>query len=363
MIPIYKPMIEEDDIKAICETAKTGWVSSRGENIQKFENQFSNYIGMKRGVATSNGTTALHLALSALGIHEGDEVIVPDFTFVSPVNAVLYQGATPVLVDAENETWGMDSKKILSKITPKTKAIIAVHIYGNPARIDEIKEIAQEQSLYLIEDCAESIGATFQGKRVGTFGVISCFSFYGNKIITTGEGGMCLTNDKDLEARMKMFRDHGMSPARRYWHEVIGYNYRMTNIQAALGLSQLSKIDRILARKKYIARIYYKNLPEKVATYVENGFSESVFWLFCILSRNENEKQLILGALERNGYETRSFFYPVHSMPPYSRFVSNSKSFSVSEHLSDVGLNLPSYPELTENEILEVCDTVKSAVK
>ena len=363
MIPIYKPMIEEDDVRAICETAKTGWVSSRGENIQKFEKQFSNYIGMKRGVATSNGTTALHLALAALGIHEGDEVIVPDFTFASPVNAVLYQGATPVLVDAENETWGIDSKKILSKITPKTKAIIVVHIYGNPAKLDEIKEIAEERSLYLIEDCAESIGAKFQGKRVGSFGAISCFSFYGNKIITTGEGGMCLTNDKDLEARMRMLRDHGMSPTKRYWHEVIGYNYRMTNIQAALGLSQLSKIDRILTKKKAIAKIYYKNLPEKVETYVENRFSESVFWLFSILSRNENEKQLILDALEKNGYETRPFFYPVHSMPPYFRFVSKSRSFSVSEHLSNVGLNLPSYPELTENEILGVCDTVKSAVK
>ena len=363
MIPIYKPMIEEDDIKAICEAAKTGWVSSKGENIQKFENQFSNYIGMKQGVATSNGTTALHLALAALGIHKGDEVIVPDFTFVSPVNTVLYQGATPVLVDAENETWGMDPEKIIRSITPKTKAIIAVHIYGNPARLDEIKEIAEERALHLIEDCAESIGAKFQGRRVGTFGEISCFSFYGNKIITTGEGGMCLTNDKDLEARMRMLRDHGMSPARRYWHEVIGYNYRMTNIQASLGLSQLSKIDRILAKKKDIAKIYYKNLPEKVETYVENGFSESVFWLFSILSRDENEKQLILDALEKNGYETRPFFYPVHSMPPYSKFASNSRSFSVSEHLSNVGLNLPSYPELTDNEILEVCDTVKSAVK
>jgi perosamine synthetase len=363
MIPIYKPMIEEDDIRAISDTAKTGWVSSRGENIQKFENQFLNYIGMNYGIATSNGTTALHLALAALGIQKGHEVIVPDFTFVSPVNAVLYQGATPVLVDAENETWGMDPKKISSRITPRTKAIIAVHIYGNPSRLDEIKEIAEKRGLYLIEDCAESIGAKFQGKRVGTFGTISCFSFYGNKIITTGEGGMCLTNDKDLEARMRMLRDHGMSPTKRYWHDVVGYNYRMTNIQAALGLSQLSKIGRILAKKIEIAKIYYENLPDKIATYTENKFSESVFWLFSILSRNKNEKQLVLDALERNGIETRPFFYPVHSMPPYFKFVSKLQSFPVSEHLSDVGLNLPSYPELTKNQILEVCDAVKSAIK
>ena len=336
MIPIYKPMIEDDDIKAICDTAKTGWVSSKGENIQKFENQFSSYIGMKYGIATSNGTTALHLALAVLGIKEGDEVIVPDFTFVSPVNAVLFQNATPVLVDAENETWGMDPKKISRRITPRTKAIIVVHVYGNPARLDEIKEIAEERDLYLIEDCAESIGAKFQGKRVGSIGTISCFSFYGNKIITTGEGGMCLTDDKDLEARMKMLRDHGMSPTKRYWHEVVGYNYRMTNIQAALGLSQLSKIGRILDKKIEIARIYHQNLPEKIAMYTENEFSESVFWLFSILSRSKSEKQLILDALERNGYETRPFFYPVHSMPPYSKFVSESQSFPVSELINQL---------------------------
>ncbi len=362
MIPIYKPMIEKDDIEAICETAKSGWVSSRGEKIQQFENQFSKYIGMSSGVATSNGTTALHLALSALGIHESDEVIVPDFTFVSPVNAVLYQGAKPVLVDAESETWGMDPKKVLSSITPKTKAIIVVHVYGNPAKLDEIKEIADDRSIYLVEDCAESIGAKFLGKRVGSFGTISCFSFYGNKIITTGEGGMCLTNEKDIEERMKMLRDHGMSNSKRYWHDIIGYNYRMTNIQAALGLSQLSKIDKILKRKREIAKIYYENLPKEVATYIRNDYSESVYWLFSILSKNELEKQSILDSLERNGYETRPFFYPVHSMPPYLKFISDTDTFEVSKHISDVGINLPSYPELTNEQVLGVCRAVKQAI-
>jgi len=363
MIPIYKPFLDANDRASICDAFDSGWISSKGEKITEFEQDFSHYIGMKFGTSTSNGTTALHLALSALGIGRNDEVIVPDFTFVSPINAVIYQHARPVLVDAEYLTWGIDPDKIRKNITRRTKAIIAVHIYGNSARIKEISEIAKENNIYLIEDCAESIGAKYNKKNVGTFGDISCFSFYGNKIITTGEGGMCLTNNAELDEKMKILRDHGMNPAMRYWHDVIGYNYRMTNLQAALGLSQLSKIDEILFKKRKIAQIYSENLSSGVTLQNSKPPMESVFWLYSILFKDYSQRKRVIEALKKSDVESRPFFYPAHIMPPYRDLSFDLDDLKVSMYLSQRGLNLPSYPSLSEDDVLFISDIINRTVR
>lgn len=355
MIPVYRPEIGKEEEEEILKVLRSGWISSASPTVREFEKKFSSYIGRKFGVATSNGTTALHLAVTALGIREGDEVIVPDLTFISPVNVVLYNRARPVLVDVEEENWGLDPDKVRRAITDKTKAIIVVHLYGNPAKVSELKEIAEEKGIYVIEDCAEAHGAEYEGKKVGTFGDVSCFSFYANKVITTGEGGMCLTDDEELYEKMLILRDHGMTKEKRYWHEVVGYNYRMTGLQAALGLAQLKKIDEFITRKREIARAYQELLGDLVTVQRDPPKGKSIFWLFSILTQ---KRDLLKEYLYRNGIETRRFFYPVHVMPLYSGFASSLK-YDVSLKLSSLGLNLPSYPSLSIKEIEYISTKIK----
>ncbi|MEM3489190.1 MAG: DegT/DnrJ/EryC1/StrS aminotransferase family protein [Nitrososphaerota archaeon] len=358
MIPIYKPLIDDEDLVAVSNAVKSGWVSSKGKELREFEDEFSKYVGKRHGVSTSSGTSALHLALAALGIGKGDEVIVPDFTFVSPVNAVIYQNAVPVLVDAEYDTWGIDPEIIAKAISRKTKAIIVAHIYGNSAKIDEISEIANEKDIYLIEDCAESIGATYKGKMTGTRGIISCFSFYGNKVITTGEGGMCLTDDDEINERLTILRDHGMNPQRRYWHDFVGFNYRMTNMQAALGLAQLKKIDDIIKRKRRIARFYQENLSDRLDVQRDPPNQNSVFWLYSILAKNERVREKIVEELTKNEIESRGFFYPVHVMPPYRNFSFVHTRRAVSNDISNRGINLPSYPQISDEELIKISNII-----
>ena len=362
MIPVYMPLIEKEEIEAVTNAVKSGWVSSKGEELRKFEDTFSNYVGRKHGIATSNGTVALHLALQALGIDKVDEVIVPDFTFVSPVNAVIYQRATPVLVDAENETWGIDPEKIRKAISKRTKAVIVAHIYGNSAKIDEIKEITEDKGIFLIEDCAESIGAKYRGKMVGSRGVISCFSFYGNKVITTGEGGMCLVDDHNIRDRLAVLRDHGMSPQKRYWHNLVGFNYRMTNLQAALGLAQLKKIERIIKIKRRIAKMYLENLPDCLELQMDPPNQKSVFWLYSILAKNRKIRDIISNELEKREIESRNFFYPVHIMPPYRDFAFIFDKKKVSINISHRGLNLPSYPQISDENIIAISDIIRNSL-
>ena len=246
MIPIAEPLLEEEELNNVMEAVKSGWISSKGKFIPEFEENFARYCGVKHSVATSNGTVALHLALATLGIKEGDEVIVPTLTFIATANAVRYTGAKPVFVDSNPDYWCIDPEKIEGAITPKTRAIIPVHLYGHPCDMEAIMAVAKKHDLYVIEDAAEAHGAEHKGRKVGSFGDIACFSFYGNKIITTGEGGMCLTDDEILAERMRILRDHGMNPGKRYWHDIVGFNYRMTNMQAAIGVAQLEKIDRVI---------------------------------------------------------------------------------------------------------------------
>jgi len=363
MIPVAEPFLGEEELANVTEAVKSGWISSKGRFIEEFENEFAKYCGVKYGVATSNGTVTLHLALKALGIEAGDEVIVPDLTFVATANVVTYCNARPVFVDSHPQYWCVDPEKIEEKITPKTKAIMPVHLYGHPCDMERILEIAEDYDLYVVEDAAESHGAEYKGKRVGSFGEINCFSFYGNKIISTGEGGMCVTKDEELAGKMRILRDHGMNPNKRYWYDVVGYNYRMTNLQAAIGVAQLRKLDRFVEKKREIARLYEEGLSELaerglIKLQPEMAWAKCVYWMYCILiedkfGRSRNE---LMKKLEENGIETRPFFYPMHLIPPYE----SNKAFPAAEQISREGINLPSAVGLKEEEVKFILEKVKS---
>ena len=256
MIPVFAPWLSENVRRYVLDCVDSGWISSLGKYVGRFERDFAAFCEARHGVATSNGTTALHLCLATLGIGPDDEVLVPSLTFVSTANVVRYTGATPVLVDADPRTWGMDAADARRKLTARTRAIIPVHLYGHPVDLDPLLALAAEHELDIVEDAAEAHGARYKGRRVGALGRLGAFSFYGNKIITTGEGGMVVTNDPALAERAAFLRDHAMDPRRRYYHPEIGFNYRMTNIQAAIGCAQLEQIDAILARRKAIAAAY-----------------------------------------------------------------------------------------------------------
>ena len=362
MIPIAEPSLGNEELNNIVDAVKSGWISSKGKFIPEFEERFAQYCGVKYGVATSNGTAALHLALVALGIGEGDEVIAPTLTFVATANVVKYTGAKPVFVDSHPDYWCIDPTKIEKAITPRTKMIIPVHLYGHPCDMDAILNIAHKHNLYVIEDAAEAHGAGYKGKKVGSFGDIACFSFYGNKLITTGEGGMCLTNDEELAQRMRILRDHGMNPNKRYWHEVVGFNYRMSNIQAAVGVAQLEKLDRFIEKKREIAGWYSEGLKELkerelIKLHPEIPWARCVYWMYSILITDDFSlsRDGLMKELDEKGIETRPLFYPIHVMPPYK---CNDK-FPIAEELSRRGISLPSSVKLTRHDIEAVVQGVR----
>jgi len=363
-IPVAEPLINDEELKLVIECVKTGWISSKGEYISRFEEEFARYCGCKYGVAVHNGTEALHLALCALGIGHGDEVLVPDLTFAATVNAVIYTGAKPIYVDVHPTYWCIDPEKIEKKITKRTKAIIPVHLYGHPCDMDAIRDIAEDHGIYVIEDAAEAHGAEYKGRKVGSLSDVACFSFYGNKIITTGEGGMCLTNNEELAEKMRLLRNHGMDPDRRYWHITVGFNYRMTNIQAAIGLAQLKKIDKFIEIKRKNAKLYNSLLSdiEGIVPPPEEKWAKNVYWMYSVLVIEEefgiNRNQLI-AYLEQKGIETRPFFYPLHEMPPYK---SDGK-YPISTYLSRRGVNLPSSVKLTPGQIAYIVDAIRNARK
>ncbi len=361
MIPIAEPLLGEEELNNVIEAVKSGWISSKGKFIPEFEERFAKYCGVKYGVATSNGTVALHLALTSLEIGQGDEVIVPTLTFIATANAVRYTGAKPVFVDSHPDYWCVDPKKIEEAVTTKTKAIIPVHLYGHPCDMDLIMDIAKKYNLFVIEDAAEAHGAEYKGKKVGSFGDISCFSFYGNKIITTGEGGMCSTNNKRLAEKMKILRDHGMNPNKRYWYDVIGFNYRMTNMQAAVGVAQLEKINKFIDKKREIAKWYTEALQKLsrsglIKLHPEMHWAKCVYWLYSILIENKFglNRDLLIEKLNKVGIETRPFLNPIHIMPPYKR---NGK-FPIAEQLAKKGISLPSSASLNIDKIKYVVNNV-----
>lgn len=355
MIPIAEPCLGDEELKNVVDAVKSGWISSKGKFIEEFERGFARYCGVKYGVASSNGTVALHLALKVLGIGKDDEVIVPDLTFIATANAVTYCNARPVFVDSHPEYWCIDPEKVEEKITPKTKAIIPVHLYGHPCDMDAIIDITEDHDLYVIEDAAEAHGAEYKGRKVGSFGDVSCFSFYGNKIITTGEGGMCLTDNEELRENMRVLRDHAMNSNKRYWHDVVGFNYRMTNIQAAIGVAQLTKINQVIEKKMQIASWYKEGLEDLanrglITTHPEMSWAKCVYWMYSILVEDKfgiNRDEL-MQLLKKRGIETRPFFYPIHVLPPYK---TCEDTLNLARTISLKGLNLPSSPTLEKNEI------------
>lgn len=363
MIPIAEPLLGKKELKNVMEAVKSGWISSKGKFITEFEEKFAQYCGVKHSIAVSNGTVALHLALVALDIGIGDEVIVPTLTFIATANAVKYTGATPVFVDSDPNYWGIDPEKIEKAITVKTKAIIPVHLYGHPCDMDPIMDIAKKYNLFVIEDAAEAHGAEYKGKKVGSFGDINCFSFYGNKIITTGEGGMCLTNDEKLAQKMRILKDHGMNLNKKYWYDVIGFNYRMTNMQAAIGVAQLKKLDKFIKNKREIANWYSSGLKEIegkkfIKLPVEMPWAKNVYWMYSVLIKNgfKMDRDKLMEKLKEKDIETRPFFYPIHIMPLYSK---GGKKFLVAEEISKKGLNLPSSVKLSAKEVKSICQVIK----
>ena len=368
-IPVSTPSLSEKDFEFVSNAVKSGWISgTKGKYIEQFETEFSNYCGVKYGVACSSGTAALHLAISVLDLQEGDEVIVPTFTNIATILAVIYSGGKPVLVDSDPEIWGMDHNKVKEKITDKTRVIFPVHIYGHPLEMDEIMKIAKSNNLLVIEDAAEGHGAEYKGRKVGGIGDIGCFSFYANKIITTGEGGMLVTNNKEFAKKAKMLCNLAFSDIDRYRHDYLGFNYRMSNILAALGCSQLSKIESFIEHKKFIGNTYNSLLGDVlgIQTPIEKTWAKNVYWMYGIvldeqfgMSRDELRK-----FLSEKGVETRDFFLPMHMQPALqNRGLFKGEKYPVSEKLSKGGLYLPSGLTLTKDEILYVVNCIKEASK
>jgi len=362
-IPISKPSITEKEIAYGSDAIRSTWISSLGKYIDEFERKFAEFSDAKFGVALMNGTVAIQLALEVCGVKAGDEVIVPDLSFVATANAVLYLNAIPVFTDIDPFNLCMDPDRIEAAITPKTKAIIPVHLYGHPADMVRINEIAEKHGLVVIEDAAEAHGATVNGRKVGSWGRCATFSFYGNKNITTGEGGMITTNDEHLYQRCRFLRDHAMSPTKRYWHPEKGYNFRMTNIQAAIGVAQLERIKEITASRNRVFNIYQKRLKNHPVISINNTspWATNSFWLIAARMKGitEEQRDRLIGFLKEDGVDSRPFFYPMSDLP----YLTKTDKTPATHQIYKEGINLPTYFDLTDSEVDFVCDTLIRALE
>ena len=361
-IPLTEPVLDGNELEYVTDCITTSWISSQGAYVRRFESDFADYVGSPYAASVSSGTAALHLALVALGIGPGDEVIVPDLTFAATINSVIFAGATPVIADIEDNTFGLDPSVLNQLLTPKTRAVIPVHLYGIPANMDEISNFARRHHLFVIEDCAEAFGSLYRDKHVGLMGDMAIFSFFGNKTITTGEGGMLLAKTAELDQRVRLLRDHGMSPDRRYWNEIVGYNYRMTNLQAAVGVAQLERAEHIVSEKIRIANKYTEELVKetdlilpKTPTNVRNSFW---FYTVCLGRKVKNARDLIIQGMEDSGVETRPTFIPLHRMPPYRDYVQDHQKFPVADFVGDAGISLPSGVRMTDKDVTSVAQTL-----
>lgn len=371
MIPVCEPVLGEEEVNNATDAIRRGLISGsvKGSYIDAFEKDFSKYCGTKYGVATSSGTTALHLAMASLRLGPGDEVIMPAFTNIATALCVIYTGAKPVFIDSEPETWNIDVNKISDAITTRTKAIIVVHIYGHPTEMDPVLEIAREKGVYVVEDAAEAHGAEYKGRKVGGLGDINCFSFYVNKIITTGEGGMVLTNNSELAERAYLLRNLAYKDSRRFLHEEIGFNYRMTNVQAAIGLAQLNKIGYFIEKRRRNADQYSSllaNEPNLVLP-IEKTYAKSVYWMYGVVLRKgfRGSREQVRKKLLEKGVETRDFFYPMHLQPIFNKLGMAEKyaKLKVSEWLGENGFYLPSGSGLSEEQVKTVADTLLKCIR
>ena len=369
MIPVNEPLIGKDELRNVMDCVKSGWISSKGSYINKFEDEFASFCGVKYGVSTTNGTTALHLALAALGIKKGDEVIMPTFTMIATAYAVMYTGAKPVFVDSERETWNMDVNKVREAITPRTKVILPVHIYGHPVDMGEISRLAREHSLYVVEDAAEAHGAEYKGKKCGALGDIGCFSFYGNKIVTTGEGGMVVTNNKKLADKARLLKDLAHSPGKRFLHMYLAFNYRMTNMQAAIGLAQTRRIKELIAKKRWIADMYRENLEgmKGLTLPAEKEWAKNVYWMYSVLVEKDfgMPRDTLMEKLFKEGVDTRAFFVPMHRQPIIVKegIKPVKGGYPVADSISRKGLYLPTGLTLSKKDILTVCGKLEKVRK
>jgi perosamine synthetase len=361
-VQVARPNLSHHEFRALIDAFLSSWISGKGPHLRDFEREFAAWVGTKHGIAVANGTVALHLALSTLGIGPGHEVIVPDLTFAATINAVLYCGATPVIVDVDRRSWTMSAAQVQAALTPRTKAIIPVHLYGRPAEIGPIADLAKAHNCFVIEDCAEAHGARYAGRRIGSFSDIACFSFHSNKIVATGEGGMCLVDSDSLAARAIMLRDHGMVAGRIYWHEEIGYNYRMPNLQAALGLAQLSRAEETIQRNLELERAYHEHLAGISGLVFPPSLGdeyEPIVWLVSVQVPAEKRAALIEAA-QSAGIELRPFFHALSTMPLSRQF---AKTCHNSLELSATGLNLPTSTVVDASVMEKIAGIFRSVLR
>lgn len=366
-IQVCEPYLNGNEEKYVMDAVSTGWISSSGAYVDKFEKAFAEYCDVKHGIAVCNGTVALHLALAALGIGKGDEVIIPSFTMIATAFAVCYVGAMPVFVDADKDTWNIDVNRIEEKITSRTKAIIPVHIFGNPCDMDAIVDIAKRHNLYIVEDAAEAHGATYHGKKVGSFSDIACFSFFANKNVTTGEGGMCVTNDDDYALECRYFKNVCFNPVgpRDYMHNDIGFNYRMSNIHAALGLAQTEKADEYRGMRMKNHALYKELLSDVdgIGFQTDEKDSVNVAWMNTIVvdpQKYGKTKDELIAKLKEEGIDTRLLFKSMNIQPALIKYGCDcSGEYPVTNFLSDNGFYLPSASNLSVEDITRICNVIK----
>jgi len=362
-LPVSAPDLGELEERFLLDALRSSWISSTGPYVERFEREFAEFAGTRAAIAIANGTVALHLAMLAFGIGPGDEVIVPSLTYIATANAVRYVGAEPVFADIDPQTWGIDPAEVEKAVTPRTKGILPVHLYGHPVDMDSIQMVAERHDLWVVEDAAEAHGALYKGRRVGSLGSLATFSFYGNKILTSGEGGAITVDDPELERRVRLFRGQGMDPNRRYFFPVIGYNYRLTNLACSLLCAQLARFDELVQRRKEL----FANYVGALAAIPGIGFqpvadwAQPAPWIFCITIAEREfgmPRDELAGALAAEGIETRPFFHPIHTLPPYAN-PARPRSLPNTERLAASGLNLPTGAGLTHADV----DRVASAIR
>ncbi len=358
-LPVYQPDLSGNERRYVLECIDSSWISSIGVFIERFEHAVAAEAAARHAIAVCNGTVALHLAVHCLGIGPGDEVIVPTFTYISSVNTIAQTGARPIFAESRISDWNLDVADVERRITKRTKAIMAVHIYGAPADMLSIRKLADAKGLGVIEDCAEALGSTLHGRHVGTFGNVGTFSFFGNKTVTTGEGGMVITDDDDLAARLRLVKGQGQSLTRRYWHEVLGFNYRMTNIAAAIGCAQMERLSEILARKFALAQRLRDLLADLPVTFqsLDPGAASSQ-WLVSLLLPPGTDRDEVMSHMSGLGVDTRPVFHCAHQMPMHVR----DEPYPVATDIASRGISLPSYPTLSDDDLDRIACALRSAL-
>jgi perosamine synthetase len=360
MIPIAEPWISDQEVARVTEAVESGWISPKGDYVTEFESRFASFVDTEYAFATSTGTAALHLSLVAAGIGDGDEVLVPDLTWISCANVVRYVGATPKFVDVDEQTYTISPEDARRSITGATVGIMPVHLYGQPCEMDPILELAAEYDLSVVEDAAEAHGARYRGQPVGSIGDVGCFSFYGNKILTTGQGGMITTDNDEIAERIQLYRRDGMSTEQKYYHPVVGYNYRLTNIQAAIGVEQVKRAADILEEKQRIASTYRRLLIHNdIQFQLEPEWGQSAHWMTAPIFKTTAQRRRIERKLKEQNVQTRPFFHPLHNQPPYE---ASTRSCPTAAALAEQGLNLPSGPLLSDEDIEDICEIINDEI-